>query len=558
MSRARVVFDRLGTPDAVSWPAFWATLFANLLVSFASGMDVQVTWAQRLLVLALSQAGAFGFLLLFRKLVLDRSGGRSRPWATLGAFVVSGALRGLIAGELLIAFSGAPHSVLTYRIAAGIALFVAVLVPTALIVSTARGYRRARQDLLARDVQLRAARARVVEAIEQRDAETVARIEAQLTQALTSAAPDEQARRLEQVAAEVVRPLSHELAQSMPTWEPPEPNQVKVRLGAILARATTGSPLMPLATSLAGGIMFAGYALDRIGLWVVPGFVAYVALSWAALWLGNQILARLLRWGPLVWRLALVLVVLALAGLLMGAAMDATLGNYGRANLAAAIPILYCLFGLTLALARAGDQELEASLTQLEQVDSQLTWQLKRLNMQQWCQQRTLSRALHGPLQSSIAASVERLRSGDQAEADRMRGDMLAALDSRGRTGDDVWSNGLEQLRATWRGVCEVRTEGDAGGPTLDADTACAEMALEIVSEAVSNAVRHGHAASVSICLDIGADRVGVCVTDDGSGGAGSGKGLGTQLLEDCALTWSRTSAEGCTVLEATLPFEGV
>lgn len=552
MSRARELLDRLGMPDAVSWPAFWATLFANALVSLATGLDVQASWAQRLAVLVLSQAGAFGFLLLFRVTVLDRSRGVPRPWSTLGAFIAAGALRGLIAGSLLISWSGANPSVLRYRIAAGIALFVVVLVPTALIVSTARSYRRTRRSLLARGSQLREAQARVIEEIEERDVHAVARVQANLAQALMADAPEEQARRLEQVAAEVVRPLSHELAQSMEAWQPPPENDFKVRLIAIVERATTGRPLMPLATSMAGALMFMGYALDRVGLWVVVGVLVFGAISWTGLWLGNRLLSALLRQGPLALRLLVVLIVLALVGLLMGAVMDVMLGDYRRANLLLAVPVLYCLFGMTLALARAGDEELRLSIAELRRTDVDLTWQLKRLNMQQWCQQRRLSRALHGPVQSTIAASVERLRAGDQADAAHMRGEILAALSLLNGDADEVWSSGVKRLKATWRRICEVRVAESSHG--LDADPACAEMALEIVAEAVSNAVRHGHARSVDVAFSWESRAVEITVTDDGGGVTGSGEGLGTRLMEDCTLTWSRTSRDGFTTLRATLP----
>lgn len=552
MTRAREVFDRLGTPDSVSWPAFWATLFANALVSFASGMDVQASLLLRVIVLVASQAGAIGFLVLFRRVVLDRSDGRPHSWLTVLAFAVAGALRGLIAGGLLVAVVGAPTSVLGYRIAAGVALYVAVLVPTALIVSTARTYRRARRLLLARDVQLRAARTRVVEEIEERDAEVVARVESQLTEALTGDAPEEQARRLEKVAADVIRPLSHELALSQPNWRPPPAPETRVRLGAILDRATSGRPLMPLSTSLAGGILFAGYAVDHIGVRVIPGFAAYVVLSWAVLWLGNGLLGLVPARLPLLVRLVAVLAVLAVAGLLMGVAMTWGLGDYGRANLVAAIPVLYCLFGLTLALALAGDRELQASLADLERADVELTWQLKRINMQQWQRQRALSRALHGPVQSAIAASVERLRAGGRDETALMRAEMLSALAPAARGLSGPCSHGLVQLAATWRGVCAVHVSDKAQVALLDADPACAEMALEIVSEAVSNAVRHGRARTAEVTIAVGSDAAEVRVIDDGSGAASASAGLGTRLLEDCALAWDRSPTDG---LVASLPW---
>jgi signal transduction histidine kinase len=65
-------------------------------------------------------------------------------------------------------------------------------------------------------------------------------------------------------------------------------------------------------------------------------------------------------------------------------------------------------------------------------------------------------------------------------------------------------------------------------------DAGVATHLYRIAQEAVANAVRHGKAAHINICLDsAGAERV-LTITDDGTGlpeNAGNGKGLGLRLM---------------------------
>ena len=77
------------------------------------------------------------------------------------------------------------------------------------------------------------------------------------------------------------------------------------------------------------------------------------------------------------------------------------------------------------------------------------------------------------------------------------------------------------------------------------------------MTEAVSNAVRHGRARRVEVAITAGARCVEMRVWDDGTTPIGESRaGLGSQILEDCSLEWSRTGDDSGHELRVVLPVE--
>ena len=84
----------------------------------------------------------------------------------------------------------------------------------------------------------------------------------------------------------------------------------------------------------------------------------------------------------------------------------------------------------------------------------------------------------------------------------------------------------------------------------------------EIVEEALSNAIRHGSADTITVRIDRAhkgsVTFIKVSVVDDGVGLTGGKAGLGTALLDEiCAGRWNRTSMpEGGCALNASIRIE--
>ena len=93
MSPRRQAFNRIGGPDAVTWPAFWITLVAAIAGHLATAGPVSASVPVRILVVIATQLLSFSVLLLLRRTLL-RNPERPRPWVAIGGFAVAAIVRG--------------------------------------------------------------------------------------------------------------------------------------------------------------------------------------------------------------------------------------------------------------------------------------------------------------------------------------------------------------------------------------------------------------------------------------------------------------------------------
>ena len=96
--------------------------------------------------------------------------------------------------------------------------------------------------------------------------------------------------------------------------------------------------------------------------------------------------------------------------------------------------------------------------------------------------------------------------------------------------------------------------------PSLEAalhdDLQCLMTINDLVPELVFNSIKHGRARDVRVTLATAGERTltltcqddGVLFSEHATGG------LGSRLLDDCAIEWSRERHGGSTVLIAVLP----
>lgn len=102
MRRWRQAFDRIGGPDAVTWPAFWITFFTSLVGNLTTGGAVSAPMGVRVVVMLIVQVAMFAPLVLLRYTLL-RNSPRPRPWVAVGGFVAASVIRGVTVSALLLA-----------------------------------------------------------------------------------------------------------------------------------------------------------------------------------------------------------------------------------------------------------------------------------------------------------------------------------------------------------------------------------------------------------------------------------------------------------------------
>jgi hypothetical protein len=79
----------------------------------------------------------------------------------------------------------------------------------------------------------------------------------------------------------------------------------------------------------------------------------------------------------------------------------------------------------------------------------------------------------------------------------------------------------------------------------------------DLIPELVFNSIRHGKAHSITVTLEVADSRVlSLSVVDDGTADITPARhGLGSALLDEASMTWSRARLGDCTATTCLLPF---
>lgn len=116
----------------------------------------------------------------------------------------------------------------------------------------------------------------------------------------------------------------------------------------------------------------------------------------------------------------------------------------------------------------------------------------------------------------------------------------------------------LDELVALWSGEVQIDVTLEARAKDALSDSEEVQgIVVEIIREAISNAIRHGDATAIAITIshDDTAQDIVVTVTNDGKPLASSfTPGVGTRFLHDFSHNWSRVNAEGTVILTARVP----
>jgi signal transduction histidine kinase len=218
------------------------------------------------------------------------------------------------------------------------------------------------------------------------------------------------------------------------------------------------------------------------------------------------------------------------------------------------------------SLGRAARHQDERAVTELRRITRSLEREVARANSQLWAKRRALARALHGPVQAAISAAALRLSmAGDDAAAlgsavAKARAEIEGALaelerrvtEDRLDTGDDL-HRAITRICGLWEGVVDVDI---AVSPELvhelAADPAVTAAVVDVLTEACSNAVRHGRAQHISARLHDESLLVALEVVDDGQPGTIGAPGGGSALLDEVTLAWQRTHDVAGTRLTAS------
>ena len=223
---------------------------------------------------------------------------------------------------------------------------------------------------------------------------------------------------------------------------------------------------------------------------------------------------------------------------------------------------------MLFAFSESLDRDRVAVRAVIEAENQQLAHDQALFEQQLWLGRRAWQFVIHGTVQSALTAALTRLQSSPDPEQyvlNRVVEDIerarKALTSSPTRTID--LPDSINQLQSTWRGICDIRTNiTDRASRALQKNNDACQCVNEIIKEAVSNAIRHGEAKTVSIDVERQDDfNLEITVSNDGIPLIAQNQlGVGSRLIEELTTDWSITSskASGLTVFKANLPLQRV
>lgn len=167
---------------------------------------------------------------------------------------------------------------------------------------------------------------------------------------------------------------------------------------------------------------------------------------------------------------------------------------------------------------------------------------------------------LHNSLQSELLAlSYQLEESANDPHSDRSR-KLLEQLGARinrsiSRDFEDFVENPLsrlEKVQSAWKGIAEVSISTNEIGAL---EPSQALLIVQIIEEAISNAVRYAKATEIAISIKVNrSHEIELEVVNDGLSESVAKRGLGTEWLDRYAAgKWSRELVDGKTLLKITL-----
>lgn len=561
----RAALGRLGHPDAINW----ATVAFVVIVQIAGSLMVaQVDYSGRLLeflgVRVLAFVPLLGALALGR-FALSRW---PSPILTVGSWLASILLGTWAFDALLVATGFSAQSAFWSRLSVSWLTLLAGMLLCALVVTNARAVARNTAALQARAAELLELRSEAADRIEQRRRQLEQRLHAEVDTALERIDRSSSAAAtlsLQQLLDGVVRPLSHQLLGDAPPVSEriDEVPADRISWRAVVREMLEHTSFAPLISGLWLTVLVGVFLGRTAG---VAGWLAALAtgaISMALSWVSLRCWPSSTRFGLLPRAVSFTIVQCVIAAASAVAVQLLTGFNMQVSTRILPWMAIVVLLAWIVGLMRAASRLAREAQRQVAALTDELKREVIALGAQLRALQRRAAHILHGPIQRAIAASIVRAQSEPAAIADRVLEDLQAQIASAfSQLAVDEPPVDLGQLftelAVLWSDIISVDITVDpAAADRLRADSAASEALAEIVPEALTNAVRHGQARtfSVEVSLLPQARAVRALISNDGVALTDSPEsGLGSRLLDEHCVSWTRRQAGRFVHIDAVIP----
>jgi signal transduction histidine kinase len=228
--------------------------------------------------------------------------------------------------------------------------------------------------------------------------------------------------------------------------------------------------------------------------------------------------------------------------------------------------LLFVAFGATLVLVLTPIftllyDTLQFALAERDKSNLARATLVARSRQEVWQKQKQIAKIVHGSVQSRLNAARIKLRQASELSPELLASVVqdldLAKQDLEPPNQETSYGleRQLDELAEFWKGVCEVEINiFTSSAVALAKDSSATQAVVEVVSDGISNAVKHANAKTTKVEVSTGeGSSVIVRVSNPANEIHKQRSGLGTMVLNQLAIYWSLENALGQTTLEAKL-----
>lgn len=571
----------VGSSEAFTKRVFLWTLPIGLFVAvFYDGNRFGTSRWGWLFAGLVAHAVATILMFLLRHAFLPRGQYLTAPIRTLAIFIAGSSIRSAVIGLLTFQLELAPSTLFGYRIFAGSLIGALTLSVITVIAAVAKEHAQTQANLDSERLALVNAKQSAQDAIEKQRLEIEEILQNSVEPALNEIAVNladseiysssDLKRSADSITLFIeskLRPLAESFHQRRAIRVPEVSlNGHKHALASIPKFVTLHKVTSPLAIYLVligpnttGLYPYRGYMSLLL---VIVMFAPMLIIQIAALSLP---VAR----RPIPGRLAILVLTILFATSWLPAIYIAGIFEIDiiqQFNFIPTLTIGTTLVGLLVTYGFIIDQELIRYQSELFEANQALELELNRTSQRVWLLRQQAAQILHGSVQSSLTAANMRIRGAeavDDALLARVREDVERASIAISSFGNNEikLKESLTQISDLWQGVCDV--DFHYSPELIDSipnDSVSAHCINEIVKECVSNALRHGQASKVTVSFFDSQDgSISILVTNNGNPTLSSEQGVGSQMLDEVTMSWSREFSEsGVQVLAKVAVLRGV
>jgi signal transduction histidine kinase len=190
--------------------------------------------------------------------------------------------------------------------------------------------------------------------------------------------------------------------------------------------------------------------------------------------------------------------------------------------------------------------QADISQAQLRGIVEELRLLNSQLRQQVWLDQKMLATELHGSVQATLHATALQLSKIDQpsiSDLEKVRDAVDKAISRLGQTAyleGESFSQIIEDIAEVWEDTCQIEylIQPDAQA-VLDQQQSLARSTVEVLREAITNAIKHGKAKNINVSITKNGQLLHLIVDNDGSEIVTGQQGLGSSVIAE--LTHSHT-----------------